>query len=476
MAPPVLEEPVPSRGGGGGGSAPASDAPRESIEERARTEAIKAGQRLLGWEASYVALIKKISGFYAGEINNLIRPINDQLGAYLNGLRWDLDKGPDSILRETEGKYQSLRGDAVKYQRDYAEFNKRLEKERRVYPDLSEDDIRKTEIKTSGSWFLFFAILGLIVLAESAANMGLLASALEGGLVQAFLTATLVSVVNVMGAGAGAGFLCVFLFRKLRGIFYAALPLWFGGVVLLNLVVGRHREEFVRDIEAKEQAANAESLSEGLDSLVVAPAEIAEASFSVFSWHFESVLFFLLGIVLSFLGFYKGFFYIRPGENLKSLLDKLDALKEKVERGIDEIAADGNKRLTELREKVAGEIVALDATVNDCENTFQDREHSWNITIRAVDHEFVNSYNQAHPGEKITVANIRETETSATFPATQADRDAFVNGRESLDGYRKAGQSRFYDAIHSANAEIARHQSEYRQAIQTFLHDIQLSP
>ena len=468
VAPRALKVPVPGKGSGG---APNPDAPSQTIEERASEEASKAGQRLLDWKASYAALTNKISGFYTEQINDLIHPINKQMGEQLNGLRFDLDKGPASILQEAKDDYASLHGDAVKYQRDRAEFNKRLEKERRVFSDLSEDDIRKTEIKTPGSWFLFFAILGLIVLLESAANMGLLASALEGGLVQAFLTATLVSVVNVMGIGAGIGFLCAFLFRKLRGVFYAALPLWFGGVVLLNLVIGRHREKEVIGIEAEEQAANAESLSEGLGSLVVAPSEITEVSLNVVSWHFESVLFFLLGIVLSCFGFYKGLFFIRPGENLKPILDKLDTLQKKVEQGIDDIAAQGRQKIYQLRKKVADEFVTLNSIVDEGENAFQDMEEGWGRIIDVIEHEFVNSYNQAHPEQKISSKDIRETDIAADFPATQADRDAIIRGKQSIKDYRETGQGLFYDAIQSINAQIGQNQSEYRAAIHTLMHD-----
>ncbi len=289
------------------------EAPRENIEDVAKREATQAGMNLTDWQPSYAGLVKSVAGFYAKEINKIIFPINRQVGKYFNGLRYNLDAKTDSILLEAKTEFGSLHSDAQKYNRDFSEFNKKLQKEQRIFPDLSEDDIRKTSIKTSADWLLFFAILGLIVLLESAANMSLLSTAIEGGLIQAFMVALLVSIINVMGVGTGIGFLCAFLFRKARTVCYVFLPIWFFLVVVLNLVVGRHREGFVRDIEAKEKAADAASAVEGIDSLVITAEELSEISFGVHAWHFESVLFFLLGIVLSCFGFYKGFFILRRG-------------------------------------------------------------------------------------------------------------------------------------------------------------------
>ena len=470
MASSVLEVSIPGKGSGSSG-APDPDAPRESVKERACRMATKAGQQRRGWQASYAELSEDIRSFYAEEISRLTRDINGQLGAHLNGLGWNLSKGTNSVLQQTKRKYTSLHSDALKYQRDRAEFNKRLEKERLVYPDLSEDDIRKTEIKTFGSWFLFFAILSFIVLLESAANMSLLAGAVEGGLVQAFWLATLVSVVNVMGVGAGVGFLCAFLFRKLRGVFYAALPLWLGGVVAFNLVVGQHREGYMLKIIKAEEQANAKSLSEGLGSLAAAPGQLAEAvSLNILSWHFESILFLLLGIVLSCLGFYKGISCIRPGEKLKPVLDELNALQEKVEQGIDAIASEGSNSLDELRKSVSDVLWNTDKIVRACEDCFYDMEAGWTSMFNLIRHEFVDSYNQANPGKQISAESIKETDIVVAFPASQPDKDAIDRGMQFIKNY-ETDQKSFFAVIDSANAEISREQDEHRQAVHSLMHD-----
>lgn len=473
------ENPQPSGGGQGAGErfslAQGSDndsRPEESIEERASKMATKAGQRLLDWQASYTSLINQISGFYAVEINKLIHPINIRLGAFLNGLRWDLEQEPQNILRQAQADFASLRGNALNYQSDRAEFMGKLEHERRIFPNLTEDDVRKTDVKTTGSWILFAAILAVMVLGESAANMALLASALEGGLIQAFMVATLVSIINVAGIGAGAGFLYAFLFRKLRNVFYAVLPVWFAALLILNLLVGRHRENFILDIEAKEHAAeaNASNLSEGLSSLVVSSSEITEVSLNPVAWHFESGLFFLLGMVLCSFGFYKGLSFMRPGENIKPFLDKLDKLKQKIEQGIGTIPAQCGERLVSLRKKVADEIVKLDQIVKKAENDFEDMEVRWDIIINVIETEFVNSYNQAHPSQKISMDNIRSAEVAASFPATEADRGTIVRGKKSVSDYENEVQTKFYDTVASINSQILDMQHEYRQALDSLMN------
>ena len=445
---------------------------QESIEERARANATKAGQRLLDWQASYVAMIKDVSGFYSTEINKIIYPINKKLGAYLNGLTWDLKNQPDAILLQADNEYKASLNDAMKYNHGRVEFNKKLEKEKQYFPDLSEDDIRKTTVKTPAHWTLFFAILGIIVLLESVANMALLARALEGGLIQAFLVATLVSIINVMGVGTGVGFFLAFLFRKLRKFFNIALPIWFGTVLLLNLEVGRHREGFILDIEAKERAAESTNSVDGLNSLVVVSEKFSDVTYSLHSWHFESVLFFLLGIVLSCFGFYKGFCFLATGENLKLFLDKLDALKEKVEQKISSMPNQYREQLEDLRKKVSDEISQINEAVSSGDNKFQDMEAGWNILIDVIGTEFINSYNQAHPGEKITMETIASAKVAAKFPATPADRDSITKGMEAMQEYRSNEQTIFNDKISSINEKIAKRQEEYLQATSSQMRDV----
>lgn len=434
------------------------DAPRQDIEDAAKEMATKAGMNLVSWEPGYANLVQEVSGFYAEEIRKLISPINRQMTKYLNGLRYDLESGPKDVLLQAEGDFKSLNGDALKYHRNFSQFNKELQKEQRVFPNLTELGVRKTKIKTSADGFLFFAVLGLIVLVESAANMSLLSSALEGGLIQAFMVAVLVSVINVMVVGTGMGFLCAFLFRKIKTAFYAAVPVWLIFVVALNVIVGGHREKYVLAIEEKEKAA------EG------AVVELSEVSYNFLSWSFESVLFFLLGIGLCCFGFYKGITYSAPGENLKFLLDKLDVLKDKIEQGIESIPARYKEELKILKDKVSKEKQELLQLVGEGETRLQNMEGSWNGLIHVIQTEFVSSYNKAHPEQKIDLETLQNARETPPFPAHQAVRDAVARAKKRLQEYESSDQQRFYDAIYSANSEIARMQGEYRQSTGVLMH------
>ena len=450
-----------------------SEQHRESIEDRARNMATKAGQKQHGWQANYTALIRQVSSFYCEEINGIIHPINNSMSKFLNGLYFDLNHGPDKILTDMESDFGSLLAKAKKYRSSYREFMEKLKQERKIFPNLTEDDVRKTSIKTSGSWVLFIAILAVMILIESTANMSLLAGALEGGLIQAFVVAVLVSIINVAGVGAGAGFLCAFLYRKMRELFYFVFSMWFVVVVFLNLIVGRHRENFVLDIEAKEKIAEAGAvdLSGGLSSLVVSAADIAAVSFNPITWKFESVLFFLLGIGLSAFGFYKGLSFFAPGENIKPFLEKLDTLKQEINQGIEAIPKQCNDKLSTLRQDVGQEITDLNHVVNKGENAFQSMEHGWDIIINVIETEFVNSYNFADPTQKIAEEDIRGAKVAAVFPATSAVRETITRGKNAIQDYDKHGKEKFFNTIASITSKILNMQCEYRDAIQGVMDD-----
>ena len=474
---PILEVPVPGSSDGDKHARSShteaidSEQHRESIEDRARSMATEAGQEQRDWQANYIKLIHKVSSFYCEEINRIIHPINNSMAKFLNGLRWDLDHEPAAILTNAQGNFDSLRDKAQKYQSGYREFMEKLKQERKIFPNLMEDDVRKTSIKTSGSWVLFVAILAVMVLIESTANMSLLAGALEGGLIQAFVVAVLVSIINVAGVGAGAGFLCAFLYRKMRQLFYPVFSAWFIIVIFLNLIVGRHRENFVLDIEAKEKIAEAGAvdLSGGLSSLVVSAVDIAAVSFNPIAWKFESVLFFLLGIGLSAFGFYKGLSFFAPGENIKPFLEKLDTLKQEINQGIEAIPKQCNEKLGTLRQAVGQEVIDLNHIVNKGENAFEDMEHGWNIIVNVIETEFVSSYNFAHPTEKITEENIRSAKVAAVFPATNADRETLTRGKDAVQNYDKQEKGKFFNTIASITPQVLKMQREYREAIQSLM-------
>lgn len=445
----------------------------ETIEDHVRRMATKAGQNQLDWQASYTAMLNNVSGFYANKINEIVDPINEQLTHYLNGLRWDIEHKPEEILRQAQHDFDSTRNDALNYTERYTQFKEKLVREQKIFPDLEEEDVRKTQTKSTGDWVMFFGLLAILVLIESGANTTLLSSVIEGGIVGAFIIATLVSIINVVGIGTGLGFLYDFLLRKVpRNLFYITLPVWLGCALLLNLEVGRHREKFVLDIEAKEQAAENASIADSVDSLQVPTTlveELTDVSFNLSSWQFESVLFFILGVVLCCFGFYKGFSFRAPGENLKSMLESIDNLKQKIGHGIENIPLESGTVLTTLREHVGQRFQQFDDNRREAQNRMQDMEHRWDQIITVISAEFINSYNNAHPQQKITSETLKQIPMIAKFPATAADKDTLTEAAVFIDGYRTTGQSEFFNQIRSVNQNIADLREEYRAAVRVIM-------
>ncbi len=158
--------------------------------------------------------------------------------------------------------------------------------------------------------------------------------------------------------------------------------------------------------------------------------------------------------------------------NLKSRLGKLDALKEKVTQGINNIPSLYAEKLDVLREKVSEEIMNLHQTVSEGENRFQDMESGWNGMVNVIETTFVSSYNRAHPERKIDMEVIRNADIAAEFPATKADRDAIADAKQRIQEYKTSEQRVFYNAISSANSKIAGMQGEYRQGTDVLMHAV----
>lgn len=211
----------------------------ETIGEHVKKMATQAGMLQLDWQASYSELVDNVSVFYAHKVNEIVDPIIRQSARYLNGLSFDIEYRSEEIKENAIRAFEATLSDARTYAKRYTQFKKKLVQEQKIFPELEEENIRETQTKSMGDWVMFFGLMAILVLVESGANTTLLSSVIEGGIVGAFIVATLVSIINVVGIGTGLGFLYAFLLRKVsRNIFYIAMPVWLGCALLLNLEEG----------------------------------------------------------------------------------------------------------------------------------------------------------------------------------------------------------------------------------------------
>ena len=119
----------------------------------------------------------------------LSKPSPRKSGQPLNGWRFNCSKGPRQVTIEAEEELRSLKL-----------LSSQLRSDRTELPLASEIDP-----PTGYQWLKLIALLVVCIVGEALANVTLLTRALSTGLVGAFITAVLVSAINVGALGAGGG-------------------------------------------------------------------------------------------------------------------------------------------------------------------------------------------------------------------------------------------------------------------------------
>lgn len=309
---------------------------------------------------------------------------------------------------------------------------------------------------------------GVCIAIEAVANSYLLASALTTGLVGAFITAVVVSFLNVGALGAGIGLLLSALRRRAAhsGLFYASLAAWGAGAVLLNLLVGRHREAFARLIDAREQ-----EISGAVETNMATATEMASTiPYIPSSWQFESLLFFCLGIALCVFGFFKGYTFIGAGDPHHARRE-LDRQKAEILSEYHSLSGRYRGRLTEdLRGSVAGWIESLERAWQSAINDKEDLKANWSggSLLAQVEALFIAAYNDSH-AEKIDQPMLDEHREQGgidiSYPATPADLQVPNEARDIIRKWTETEQQAFFEDINEQTKEIDRVWTDYRPLI-----------
>lgn len=153
------------------------------------------------------------------------------------------------------------------------------------------------------------------------------------------------------------------------------------------------------------------------------------------------------------------------------MLESIDKIRVKIERNIENIPLESVKELTALRGQVGQHFQEFYANQRMAENRMQDMRKRWYQIITVISTEFVNSYNNAHPQQRITSETLKQESKIAEFPATQDDQDALTEAANFIDAYRTEEQSKFFGRIRSASRDITNSQEEYRAAIRVVMTD-----
>lgn len=388
------------------------------------------------WEPAHHHLLTLLRLEYQKLVNLLLNPISQEIGQPLNGWQFKRAKGPQEVTRNAENELKEL-------QHRVARMHK---------SPLELPSPRDADPPSGIDWLKLVAILVSCIVLEAIANVSLLSRALETGLVGAFITAILISVINVGALGCGGGLILSAAYRKLQSHvpFYAGCGVLGVLAIGLNFIVGRHREAFAIIIEQRAQQA-----LEATDVSMATATEVAAGvSFNPVSWELESLLFLVLGLALFGVGFYKGFAFIKAGLRRRDAEQSMVLEQKQVKDRYADLSERYREKLTrELRVEVAGWIEKLDRERRSARNTLEDVKENWDkgSYLDFVETEFIVAHNKCSPNKidrENLAANREKGGFDWTFPATQADWEVLDEADRIVTNWQESEQEAFFENIH----------------------------
>lgn len=405
------------------------------------------------WKPAHHKLLTSLRLAYQDLVNRTLGTVAREIGQPLNGWDFKRSKGPRQVTHDAEGELKDLQRRSLQH------------RDARTTLPLPSD----TDPPTGYDWLKLIAILAACIVLESVANVSLLSRALSTGLVGAFITAVLVSTINVGALGAGGGLTLSALRRnsESRVLFPSGCGLLVVAATALNLVVGRHREAFARLIEEREQQV-LQATEVNLASVRELAADI---SFYPVTWELESLLFLVLGLALCAVGFYKGFTFVKAGVRRKEAEASLDSEWKEIRERYTTLSERYRRKLTQdLRAEVAGWIEELDRKRRRARNVLEDVKESWEkgSYLDFVESDFIVAHNK-HNADKIDreMVDLHRESVDAdwSFPATPADWHILDEADEIVAAWRDSGQETFFEGVHQECEEVADLWKRYESVI-----------
>ena len=228
------------------------------------------------WKPAHHKLLTSLGLAYRDFVNRTLGTVAREIGQPLNGWDFKRSKGSQQVTIDAENELKALKRRSSQHRNAQTEL------------PLPSD----TDAPTAYQWLKLIAVLVVCIVLEAMANVTLLTRALSTGLVGAFITAVLVSAINVGAFGAGGGLLLSGVRRhsNSRAAFLSGCGLLLVSATALNLIVGRHREAFARLIEERER----QTLQATEIDLASVRELAAGISFNPATWELESLLFLVL--------------------------------------------------------------------------------------------------------------------------------------------------------------------------------------
>ena len=395
------------------------------------------------WKPAHQKLLTSLALAYRDLVNRTLGTVAKEIGQPLNGWDFKRSKGPRQVTTDAEEELKALK-----------RRRSQLRKARTELPPASDFDP-----PTAYQWLKLIALLAVCIVIEAVANVTLLTRALSTGLVGAFITAVLVSAINVGALGAGGGLTLAAVRRhsKSRVPFLSGCGLLLVAATGLNLIVGRHREAFARLIEERER----QTLQATEIDLASVRELAAGISFNPATWELESLLFLVLGLALCAVGFYKGFTFVRTGIKREEAERRLNREWKQIKERYTTLSERYRTQLTTgVRSDVAGWIEGLDRKRRRARNVLEDVGESWEqgVYLDLVEADFIVAHNK-HNADKIDREMLNTHRESVnidwSFPATPADWHILDEADGIVAAWRDSGQEEFFNSVEEECARVA---------------------
>ena len=395
------------------------------------------------WKPAHHKLLTSLALAYRDLVNRTLGTVAKEIGQPLNGWDFKRTKGPRQVTIDAEEELKALKHRRSQHRKARTEL-----------PPASDIDP-----PTAYRWLKLIALLVVCIVVEALANVTLLTRALSTGLVGAFITAVLVSAINVgaLGAGGGLTLSAVRRHSKSHVPFLSACGLLLVFATGLNLIVGRHREAFARLIEERER----QTLQATEIDLASVRELVPGISFNPVTWELDSLLFLVLGLALCAVGFYKGFTFVRTGIKREEAERRLDREWKDIKESYTTLSGRYRTQLTKgVRADVAGWIEELDRKRRRAGNVLEDVRESWEqrVYLDLVEADFIVAHNK-HNADKIDreMLNVHRESVNIdwSFPATPADWHILDEADAIVTAWRDSGQEEFFDSVEQECARVA---------------------
>ncbi len=453
---------------------------------RLQQRGAKAGAESDGeWKTAHASLLASVRLDLQNYVDLNLAMLRGKLSDPIGPVGSCQSQGPKELVRRAEEEMKQLqlchkwgqspsRLSALEVDRSTSELDKESEPEAvepKTNPGLADSSQDWTR------WLWLVMIFTLFVTIESGVNIALLMDALPGGVLQAYLLAVLVSMINVGGFGICAGYFLFALRGKLRRLrpwlYSTAWVAWMLSAFAFNLVAGRHREAYARAVQHKIDNPTAQTPSH-VDLL-------ADVPFNLLGWEFETFLFSLLGMFLCALGFVKGFTFMKGRTNNggterqdgtkrethtqdgsaypatmtssssphnRQLFDTFSSLPQRYQR-----------RLTNLRDEVANWYRVLDQERRTVVNTVERLKMKENrqACIDSLEHAFIVAHNSNDP-HKIDIQSVEENRLkkyAEPFAVTISDPLVLEEAAALISEWKESSQADFDERIAAAHEKIS---------------------